>query len=135
MSFEFEHNIGEKIKYRFDNKNHVGTIVGTDVNDFDDEGCYLVVSDTGILTYDEAILELYEGGVFETNSYLSTDKKYHWIDDSCVVCIFDSGLKSDNKLEKEHKEEASDNFGRWLSGIDQYSEKNYFRGNSGFNWL
>lgn len=59
------------------------------------------------------------------------------IDDSLYIWALGKDLIAEDVTVPTNKKQSIDksDLGRWLSGIDQYSEDNYNRGNSGFNWL
>lgn len=134
MSYDFDLNIGDLIKYSFfGNLEHIGTIMGTDVNDDASEGYYLVLSSSGSEDYNQIMLSTFEGGDFKCAQNLPKDGRYHWVNPENVKHVLAFSYQEPKK--KNNKKESSQDFGRWLSGIDQYSDDNYSRGNSGFKWL
>jgi len=130
----FEFSLGDYVEFTVGPSNFFrGTIVGTDFDYDYDQWHYLIMMDeendyNGTLSYALEVLESVEFLRLADN--LPEDKYYVWIEVEFVKCLVEK-----EETVKEEVTKGDDSGGRWLSGIDQYSENNYNRGNSGFKWL
>jgi len=140
MAHHFEYNLNDYVEFTFKGITLTGTIYATDIERCDNIGFYLIGYDPSYYDYLNdctetlvcAMSNLFEEGDSNIADNIPKDGLFLWVLEDYVLNVL---MKNENPKVKSIKMTKKESFGRWLSGIDQYSADNYRRGNSGFNWL